>query len=340
MHRLRVGIVGCGKQAEKHIAGLKRLPGIDLVVGDVRTEAAERLAAKESVEYVRHSDEIFTDGTIQATIICTPTKTHLPLIKRSILASKDVFCEKPLSDDIKEAIEVKEMLENEDRILMMGYIYRFVPIFEEGYRLVRKLCVNGESLIMGRAFTAFFRLGGRGSHQVWKHKKSTGGGAINEMLVHMIDLANWYFGPLRDVEVISNAILAKERKIFGETVEADAEDFIIIKCTGLSGVKVICQADLITPAFSQYAEIQCEHGSFMGSIQGDMPNYIFLKDARGGYQGGKTELKVGQRNLFDTQMLAFVEAVLRRQSPDRNTIDDSLQLMEIVELIRKQIGER
>ena len=74
----------------------------------------------------------------------------------------------------------------------------------------------------------------------------------------------------------------------------------------------------------------------MGSIQPDMPSYVFLKESRGGYAEGKTELRYGRRNVFDLQMLNFIHAVLKRDLPDRNTVRDSLKLMSIMEEIREQ----
>jgi predicted dehydrogenase len=157
------------------------------------------------------------------------------------------------------------------------------------------------------------------------------------MLVHMIDLANWYFGPLTNVEIISCDLRYPEREVNGENVVVDAEDHIWLRCLGRNDVEIFCQADLITPAFSQYVEIQGENGSFMGSIQSDMPSFVYLKESRGGYNAGKTELRFGRRNVFDVQMISFIQAVLRREKPDRNTIGDSLMLMKILDEIREQV---
>jgi predicted dehydrogenase len=220
---------------------------------------------------------------------------------------------------------------------MVGYIYRYVPILEEGFRLFREHQINGNSLVMGKPLSAFFRLGGRGGHQVWKHRKATGGGAINEMLVHMIDLANWYFGPIQKAEVISCDLRYPEREIQGERVTVDAEDYILVRCLGNNGLEVFCQGDLITPSFSQYVEIQSENGTFMGSIQSDMPSYVFLKKDGGGFSSGKTELHYGRRNVVDLQMMTFIQAVLKKDVPDRNTIEDSLELMRIMDEIGKQV---
>lgn len=339
MERIKIGLIGCGKQAPKHIGGLKKVPGVEIVLADVQAGIAEGLAEKEGVGWSSHPDDVFGDSGIHAIDICTPTESHFELITLALKEGKDVFCEKPLCKSLQEAIQLKELATEIGRVVMVGYIYRFSPIFELGYHLFRKQRINGESLVLGRPLWGFLRLGGRGSHQLWKHQRAQGGGAINEMLVHMIDLAAWYFGPFNKVEVLSCRLNCPERTINGARVDVDAEDFVLIKCTDESGLDIFCEADLLTPAFSQYAEIQCENGSFMGSIQADMPSYVFLKEARAGYAAGKTALNFGQRNLFDAQMGAFVETVKQRRPPEKNTVEDSVQLMKILTQIKEEIAE-
>ena len=337
MSKIKIGFIGCGKQAGKHIASLLKIPNVALVLGDIDKSLAKDLAEKNKVSCVDDPNNIFEDDGIMAVVICTPTQTHASLITNALQARTDILCEKPLCDSMEEALALQKIEKQSEQIVLVGYVYRYVPIFEEGHKIIHQQQVNGESLVLGRPLSAFFRLGGRGGHQVWKHQKSSGGGAINEMLVHMIDLANWYFGPLTNMEVISCDLRYPERNVNGKNVVVDAEDHIWMRCSGRNDVEIFCQADLITPAFSQYVEIQGENGSFMGSIQSDMPSFVFLKESRGGYNTGKTELRFGRRNVFDIQMMSFIQAVLRREPSDRNTIDDSLMLMHILGEIRKQV---
>ena len=340
MKSIRVGIIGCGKQASKHLEGLKKIPGTEMVMADVVPEFAEAMAGRAACQCVRDPDELFEDKSLHAVVICTPTQSHVPLIQKAISAGKHVFCEKPLSDRIDEIIELKEAADLSDCIVTVGYLYRHVPAFEEGYRIFRENWINGENLLVGRPITAFFRLGGRGSHQAWKHRRKTGGGAVNEMLVHMIDLANWYFGPLTNARVLSSRLHIPQRVINGEKVAADAEDYILVQCSGAGGIDILCQADLVTPAFSQYIEAQGENGSFRGTIEQDSPSFLFLKESRGGYKAGKSVFSFGQRNLIDHQMLTFILSILQNEKPKKNTIDDSLQLTYILDAIRAQIEER
>jgi predicted dehydrogenase len=336
LRKLKIGIIGCGKQAGKHIASLNKIPWLELVLVDKDAYLARKLAEQTGGKWVTDPEDVLRDGQVEAVVVCTPTQTHVPLITEAVQAGKHVFCEKPLADSLNNAKGLLETVGSSGRIVLLGYLYRYVPIFEEGFRIFRDQTFNGKSLVMGKPLNALFRLGGRGSHQVWKHQKASGGGAINEMLVHMIDLANWYFGPLHEVEVLSCDCLYPERRIQGKNITVDTEDYIMMKCRSLNGMEIFCQADLITPAFTQYVEIQSENGTFMGSIQPDMPSYVFLKEDAGGFGAGKTELRYGRRNVLDIQMLYFYHCILRQELPDRNTIEDSLELMRVTNSVAKQ----
>ena len=338
MKQIKVGIIGCGKQAGKHIASLRNMPGVRIVAADINEEFARSFAFQEKCESAQSPDELLDKGLVDALVICTPTPSHVPLIKSSLENKKHVFCEKPLSESLEEVKSLRAVLEASGCILMLGYIYRFVPVFEECYRLFREDTLDEASLALGSPLTGYFRLGGRGSHQAWKHRKDTGGGAINEMLVHMVDLSNWFFGPIERVEVVSCGVLLPERVIDGQVVQTDAEDYILVKCVTAHGIEFFCQSDLITPEFSQYIEIQAENGTFRGSIQSDSPSYVFLKEPRGGYDSGKTVCNFGQRNMIDIQMTSFIKCVRNGTTPDRNTLQDSLELMNIINKIKEQVG--
>jgi predicted dehydrogenase len=206
--------------------------------------------------------------------------------------------------------------------VQVGFVYRYAPIFQELYRILN------ESKVLGKPLFALFRLGGRGAHQEWKHKKELGGGAINEMLVHMLDLALWFFGPVRTVKVLSN-LTKLERRVIGEKeILCNAEDFVFLKCRNREGVDIYVESDFITPAFSQYVEVQGENGSFFGSIDPAVPSYLFLKEARGGYEAGKTVFNFGKRDFFAAQVTDFIYSVAVNKWPVKNTVNDSILLMK------------
>ena len=331
---IKIGLIGCGPQSRKHIAGLKKAPGVELVLADPNADLAAEAAEAEGLTAVRRPDDLFEDPAVTAVDICTPTHTHFDLIQKAVHSGRHFFCEKPLCETLSEAQTISDLVGRTGQVGMVGYIYRFCPVFEIARQLFRDMPRWGVSLELGRVTSALFRLGGRGSQEVWKHSRESGGGAVNEMLVHLIDLAIWFFGPVKKIDVMACDLVRPTRVIRNKTVPADAEDYVLIRAHMKSGVQALLQADLLTPAFHQLVEIQGENGTFMGSIQPDMPNFLYLETDVGGYQKGKTAFDLGQRNLFEAQMAEFVSAVKTPRQPSRCTIHDSLLLMEALELMK------
>jgi len=332
MAELRIGLVGCGKQGEKHVAGLKKLPGVQVFVSDSEQDLARAFCDRHGTVYVADPVALTEDQSIDAIDIATPPQSHVSLIERALAAGKHYFCEKPLCLELTECEEVARLTERSGLVGMVGYVYRFAPAFE----LERSLVANrtGSSPI-GQPVSGLFRIGGRGGHQPWKHSKADGGGAVNEMLVHMLDLAHWYFGPAREGQVLQHSLLRPERPVGGRVQRVDAEDFILVRIVMESGVELIVQADLVTPAFTQFCEVQGTNGTMVASIQADHPSFVFCSEPRSGYEAGKTLLDPAKVNLFDAQMREFVRAVGSRDpSVPRCTPRDSVELMRTLDLLQ------
>lgn len=335
---MKVGIIGCGKQAPKHISGLKSAGISEIVVADIQLDAATRLARSDSgLTAATDIDAIFADPEIKAISICTPTPSHAPLIRKAIKAGKHYMCEKPLCENIDEAHELARMTQEKGLVGMVGYVYRFVPSFDVAHQILGDARTTGISPILGRVTNAFLRIGGRGSHAAWKHDRASGGGAINEMMVHMVDLSNWFFGNPSEAQLMQSKQRWPTRVINGKEIAVDAEDMTLAQLSYPSGIEVLIQADFITPAFTQYLEIQGENGSLFGSIQSDMPSFVFCVDPRGSYYAGRTELPSQQVNLFEAQMGEFVNAIRNNTTPRRGDIADTLNVMETVERLRAQL---
>lgn len=334
-----VAIIGCGKQASKHISGLRAIPEVRIVLADACPQFARALAEKENLPWVELPEDIFSDPQIHAVDICTPTPSHLELVRAAIRSGKDFFCEKPLCESSAEAGKVAAEMGNSNRVGMVGYVYRFAPVFELGKKLFEDAPASGSSHVLGPIRLAQFRIGGRGSHQVWKHRQASGGGAANEMLVHMLDLAMWYFGPVREARLLGRKLLQPRREIQGRMEDVDAEDYILAELQMSSGVTAICQADLLTPAFTQFVEIQGDNGTFMGSIDPAIPSFVYCNKQVEGWKQGRTSLDFGRVNLFEAQMSAFIDAVRTRSGAVRCTVDDSVSLLQSMEMLQRSLAD-
>jgi predicted dehydrogenase len=125
------------------------------------------------------------------------------------------------------------------------------------------------------------------------------------------------------------------RSINGVSETVDAEDFVLVRCATESGVPVVIQADLLTPAFTQLMEVQGENGTLVGSIQDEWPQFVFLIREAGGFRAGRTDLGSGPADMFEAQMSTFLRAIEQRRPPDRCSLDDSVHVLEALELMRR-----
>lgn len=337
MNELNIAILGCGKQAGKHISGLAATGKLNIFLSDVEPDRARTMAEKYGVGYIDNPEQVFREKHIDAVDICTPTTTHDELINKSIDSGKHFFCEKPLTENLEQAEHIAEKIDATGLIGMVGYLYRFAPVFELGHSLFEMTPSTGNSDVLGKITTAGFRLSGRGSHQPWKHMKKSGGGAVNEMLVHMLDLIIWYFGKITGVNILALDLFRPKRLINGKEYDVDAEDFIIVRLSTESGVDVFCHADMVTPAFMQFVDVEGENGTFAGSIQPQIPSYVHLENDAGAYPAGKTEFTTGNSNLFESQMAHFVTALENGTEPTRCTVGDSILVMQAINNVKREI---
>ena len=333
---MRIALIGCGKQAIKHLRGLRRCPGVEIVLADKEVDRARALGDAEGLPWVERSEDLIADPEVKAVVLCVPVRAHASLIRQCIAAGKDFFCEKPSCETAAQARELYELTQRARRIGMIGYVYRFAPMFQKAHSVLAGASDSGTSPVIGKLAVAIIRIGGRGSAALWKHRRAEGGGALNEMLVHMIDLAVWCLGPLERAELMINELLRPQRMIAGQMETADAEDFVLARFWTRAGVPVIIQADLVTPAFMQLFEVHGDNGTLMASIQPEMPQFVFALEAAGGYPAGRTEFGRGNFSMFEEQMAAFVAAVRDGAAHRGGTLADSVRVMEAIDALRDQ----
>ena len=324
---MKMAILGAGKQAPRHIAGLRGTePGIELVVADIDPGRARSLADREGLSVLK-VDAVFRDDSIRAVVITTPTPTHVPLAEAALDAGKAFLVEKPLAPSGGEARRLAERLREKEGIGMVGFLYRSVPLFAE----VRRLLVD--EALLGPPHLALFRIGGRGSHQPWKHRHAEGGGVANEMFVHALDLAFWFFGPPQDAHLLVRDLCQPEREIGGRMVPVDADDLWVVRLEYPHGPAVILEADFLTPGFSQWVEIEGPHGGIRASIDSAFPSQLFLSHERAGHPAGPSSIRPasGPEDPYRIQARTFLEAVRANRAPAYGQMAEAAELQLLLD---------
>ncbi|HEY1261248.1 MAG TPA: Gfo/Idh/MocA family oxidoreductase [Stellaceae bacterium] len=329
---MRIGLIGCGGRAIEHVGGLRRCPGIEIVLADADTKLARAFGEREGLDWAQSPIEIFGDRSIAAVDLCVPIAARAPLIRRALAAKKDFFCEQPLCESAVEARELCELVERSGRIAMTGGRHRHAPVFQKARAALADAQQTGTSAVIGKLTVAMMRLGGRppaGTHQ---HCGAAGGG-LSEILAQLIDLAVWFFGPIERAELMACEMLRPRPRFHRNLISSTAPDFAVVRCRTRSGLPIVMQADLLAPCFSQMIEVQGDDGAIMVSTEAGMPQFVFVASGSNGYPAGRTDLSCGSVDFCAAQMASFVAATRDRRPDQRNGLADCVHVVEALEML-------
>jgi predicted dehydrogenase len=122
LERIRIGVIGCGGQANAHMRALvsmRESDNLDIVnVCDIynkRAEAAAQLTGGKVVKDYRH---VLDNNDIDSVLIATPEHWHYQMTMDAIAAGKHIYCEKPMTYSIEQARRVSEKVAQTPKIRM------------------------------------------------------------------------------------------------------------------------------------------------------------------------------------------------------------------------------
>ena len=140
--RLRIGFIGVGGRAQSHVNS-----SIDLqndtgtvecaVVCDVfnryRDETADKIKEKTGKEVTKTGDyrDIINDPSIDAVVISTPDHWHAIQTIDALKAGKHVYCEKPMTHTVDEAIDVYRAWKGSGKVMQVGVQSTALPVWDK-----------------------------------------------------------------------------------------------------------------------------------------------------------------------------------------------------------------
>jgi 2-hydroxy-4-carboxymuconate semialdehyde hemiacetal dehydrogenase len=178
---MNVAIAGPGAFGIKHLDGIAKIDGINVVALIGRTpEKTRAVADKYNVPHAfTELAEALELPDLDAVILCTPTQVHASQAIQCMKAGVNVQVEIPLADSWEEAQEVQRVEQETGLICMVGHTRRFNP----SHQLIHNKIQAGEIKIQQMDVqTYFFRrtnmnaLGEPRSwtdHLLWHHAAHT-----------------------------------------------------------------------------------------------------------------------------------------------------------------------
>jgi predicted dehydrogenase len=204
---VRVGILGAGAIAERHLEVLRTLSAAEVVaVCDLDGDRAARLA--EEAGATAHTDwrEMLRSGGLEAVLVCTPPAAHAEPAIAGMEAGLAVYLEKPLARGIQDGRAIVEAWRTTGAVCNVGYQWRSLDVVEE---LQRRLADAPAGLLVSRAIAN--TEGARNDRQraaeggSWFVDPRLSGGILFELGSHDVDLQVALAGPAESVQAESSS---------------------------------------------------------------------------------------------------------------------------------------
>ena len=225
MKKIKWGVIGCGGIADrKTIPGMMLANNVELVsVMDANLQVAEAVKEKYNAKYAFDNYEaILAQDEIEAVYIASPVFFHKEQAIAAAKAKKHILLEKPVALTVEDAEEIKKVCEENGVKISIGFLMRFHGYHQRIKEIIAEGKI-GDIVSMRGQFTCWYP----DIEGAWRQKKSmSGGGALVDMGIHVIDLLQYLSG-LKAKEVIA----FNQTQTFSYEVD-DSSALVMKMCNG------------------------------------------------------------------------------------------------------------
>jgi len=376
--QVRIGMVGYKFMGKAHSLAYRNIPFFfDLDAEPVmqaiagRDEAGVQAAAAKLgwASYETDWRRLLERDDIDAIDIGAPNNMHAEIAIAAAQAGKHILCEKPLSTNTEQSVQMLDAVRKAGVVHMICHNYRFAPAIQYAKKLIdtgalgqiyHVRAVYLQDWIMDPSFPLVWRL----------RKEVTGSGAHGDLGAHIIDLARFLVGELKEVTGMMETFI-KQRPL-GEMTgglgaaavdaaqlgDVDVDDAVAFLARFENGAMGTFEATRFGKGNRNGNRIEI-NGS-KGSLRWDLENMnnleLYLDSDEPGMQGFRTisctESEhpyasaywpaghiIGYEHTFINLLSEFVKGVSNGNSPTPN-FEDGLRNQLVLEAVEKSARSR
>ncbi|NKJ04540.1 MULTISPECIES: Gfo/Idh/MocA family oxidoreductase [unclassified Rhizobium] len=236
MHGI-TGRMGYNQHLVRSILAIREQGGVLLANGDKlmpepilvgrNAEKIEAIARKHGLSKTTTDlDSALADPDNTIFFDAGSTQMRVDLLERAIAAGKHVYCEKPISETLAEALSVAASAERrgvkngvvQDKLFLPGL--RKIAMLRDSGFFGKILSVRGEF-----GYWVFEGdWGVQAQRPSWNYRKADGGGMILDMLPHWRYVLDNLFGEVKAVSCLGATHIPSRVDESGKTYVADADD--------------------------------------------------------------------------------------------------------------------
>ncbi len=304
---IAIALLGAGRIGQIHGRNIASSNRARLAaIADPFPEGAKALSAATGAP-IRTPEEIFSDKSIDAVLIATPTDTHTDFIDQAAGAGKAVLCEKPVD---LSAARIRETLARVDKAgipLMIAFNRRFDPNFASLQKRLAEGAAGNVELV-----TILSR--DPAPPPISYIERS--GGLFRDMMIHDFDMARFLLG-----EEVAEVYAAGSALIDPAVGQAgDVDTAAVLLKTKSGKICQISNSRRATYGYDQRIEV---HGSKGMLSAGNVHETTVQFAGVGGFVADPVQHFFLERYAaaYRNEIEAFIDAVTKGTKPSPDGYD-------------------
>ena len=244
-----VGLIGFGFIGKVHAYSLQNMPlfydqddfGVRIkTVCTSNTVTAEKASARlGGINSTTSFRDITDDPEIDIVDICSPNGSHCEQLLAAMAAQKHIYCEKPLTQTLDDALKIEAALPAYRGISQMTFHNRFFPVTLRAKEIMESGAI-GDILEFS---CTYLHSGNADPSMPLKWKMAAG--VIADLGSHVIDLIEHLTGPFAELCCSTYKPFKTRRDLSGGIVEVPSEDNMLLLARLKSGASGVIRASKI-----------------------------------------------------------------------------------------------
>lgn len=198
---VQLGVIGTGSRGGGLIRVMQQFSQFKVVaccdILDFRLEEAVANADKGCKAYTDYK-KLLEDKNVDAVIVSAPLYLHHKIAADAIEAGKHVYCEKTMTYQKSEALDLVKRMEGKKQIFQVGYQYRYFPLYLKIAELL-------QDDFIGQVTNVYIQWNRNHDWRRpvpkpeleriinWRMYKEYSGGLTAELHSHQVDFVNWIY---------------------------------------------------------------------------------------------------------------------------------------------------
>jgi len=132
-----IAVIGSGYWGKNLVRNYHQIGALKLICDKNETVLQGFQEQYPGLETCLALNDVLSRDDVNGIVIATPAETHFTLAREALFAGKHVYVEKPLVLDEEEGRELIQLAQNQNRVLMVGHLLQYHPIFIRLKQLVQ-----------------------------------------------------------------------------------------------------------------------------------------------------------------------------------------------------------